>query len=58
VVTLQLNGRSVELRAPPQTPLLWALRSELGLLGTKYGCGVGVCGVCTLHVDGRAAKAC
>jgi len=58
VVTLQLNGRSTELRSPPDTPLLWVLRDEAGLTGTKFGCGVGACGVCTLHLDGRAAKAC
>ena len=58
MVTLQLNGRSTEIVSDPDIPLLWVLRTELGLLGTKYGCGVGVCGVCTLHIDGRAAKSC
>ena len=58
MVTLQLNGRSTNIVSAPDTPLLWILRTELGLLGTKYGCGVGVCGVCTLHIDGKAAKAC
>ncbi len=55
---MHLNGRSVELRAAPTTPLLWVIRGEAELPGTKYGCGVGVCGVCTVHLDGKAVKAC
>lgn len=58
MVTVQLNGRAVGLYSPSETPLLWVLRHEAGLPGTKYGCGVGVCGVCTVHLDGQAAKAC
>jgi isoquinoline 1-oxidoreductase alpha subunit len=56
---LTVNGRrrSVEA-ADPQMPLLWVLRDRLGLTGTKYGCGVGVCGACTVHVDGQAMRAC
>lgn len=55
---LTVNGRSVDIDADPQTPLLWILREHLGLTGTKYGCGAGVCGACTVHLDGEAAFAC
>jgi len=55
---LVVNGRPRTLDADGDTPLLWALRDHLGLTGTKFGCGVGVCGACTVHVDGRAARAC
>jgi isoquinoline 1-oxidoreductase alpha subunit len=56
---LTVNGvrRSVEA-ADPEMPLLWVLRDRLGLTGTKYGCGVGVCGACTVHVDGKAMRSC
>ncbi len=56
---LSVNGtqRTVEA-GNPATPLLWVLRDFLGLTGTKYGCGAGICGACTLHVDGRAARSC
>jgi isoquinoline 1-oxidoreductase subunit alpha len=57
VVTVNGRRRSVEA-ADPQTPLLWVLRDRLGLTGTKYGCGVGVCGACTVHVDGKAMRSC
>ena len=55
---LTINGQPVELDADPQMPLLWLLRDELNLTGTKFGCGVAACGACTVHVDGRAARSC
>jgi isoquinoline 1-oxidoreductase alpha subunit len=55
---LTVNGQSYTLDIDPDTPLLWALRDHLHLHGTKYGCGIGVCGACTVHVDGRAERAC
>lgn len=58
VVTLTVNGRPVSVDAPAEMPLLWVLRDRLGLTGTKYGCGVGACGACTVHINGRAAYAC
>ncbi len=56
--SLVVNGRRHETDLPPDMPLLWVLRDELGLPGTKYGCGVGACGACTVHVAGRAVRAC
>ncbi|HYE50711.1 MAG TPA: (2Fe-2S)-binding protein [Azospirillaceae bacterium] len=56
--TLTINGRDVEVRAAPETPLLWVLRDELGLTGTKYGCGAAQCGACTVHADGMPLRAC
>ena len=53
-----VNGQPIEYRLDPETPLLWALRDASNLTGTKYGCGTGQCGACTVHVDGRAARAC
>jgi len=53
-----LNGSETELEVDGEMPLLWALRDALGLTGTKYGCGIGACGACTVHVDGRPARAC
>ena len=53
-----LNGRPVSVDVPGDTPLLWAIRDELGLTGTKFGCGIGLCGACTVHIDGRAARSC
>lgn len=56
--TLQLNGKSVEVEASPDTPLLWVLRDHLGMTGTKFGCGVSLCGACTVHIDGAATRSC
>ena len=56
--TLNINGASVSVNASPETPLLWVLRDELGLTGAKYGCGVGQCGACTVHLDGKAIRSC
>jgi aerobic-type carbon monoxide dehydrogenase small subunit (CoxS/CutS family) len=53
-----VNGRSVESTAAPDTPLLWVLREDLGLTGTKFGCGIGSCGACTVHLDGVAVRSC
>lgn len=55
---LHLNGQRRELDIPDDTPLLWALRDELGMTGTKFGCGMAVCGACTVHMDGQAIRAC
>ncbi len=55
---LTVNGKSVELKIDPATPLLWALREQLGLTGTKFGCGMALCGACTVHVDGHAVRSC
>jgi isoquinoline 1-oxidoreductase subunit alpha len=56
--TLSVNGTVHSIASEPETPLLWVLREELGLTGTKYGCGIGVCGVCTVHLDGAAVPSC
>jgi isoquinoline 1-oxidoreductase alpha subunit len=53
-----INGRSVTVDADPDTPLLWVIREQLGLTGTKYGCGIAACGACTVHVDGGAVRSC
>ena len=53
-----LNGRDVSVHSPDDAPLLWVIRDELGLTGTKFGCGIGMCGACTVHVDGRATRSC
>ncbi len=55
---LLVNGRSIEIDAEPDTPLLWAIRENLQLTGTKYGCGIGACGACTVLIDGAAVRAC
>ena len=57
-VTLKINGRDVVLDVPDDTPLLWAVRDELDLKGTKFGCGIGMCGACTVHVNGMAQRSC
>ena len=53
-----LNGKPVTAKSEPSTPLLWAIRDELKLTGTKYGCGIAQCGACTVHVNGKAVRAC
>jgi isoquinoline 1-oxidoreductase subunit alpha len=53
-----INSKSVELDVDPQTPLLWVIREQLGLTGTKFGCGIALCGACTVHVDGQARRSC
>jgi isoquinoline 1-oxidoreductase alpha subunit len=55
---LTINGRSVEINVSPSTPLLWAIREQAGLTGTKYACGIAQCGACTVHVDGAAVRSC
>ncbi len=55
---LKVNGKLVDINVDGSTPLLWVLREQLGLTGTKYSCGIGICGSCTVHVDGEAARAC
>jgi isoquinoline 1-oxidoreductase subunit alpha len=57
-VELQINGTSFSVADAPERPLLWVLRDELGLTGTKFGCGVGICGACTVHIDGIATRSC
>ena len=58
MVSLNINGRTIDLDVNPQMPLLWALRDLVGLTGTKYGCGRALCGACTVHIDGQAARSC
>ncbi len=57
-ITLKVNGKETNIDVDPATPLLWALRDSLGLIGTKYGCGEGACGACTVHVDGTPQRSC
>lgn len=56
--TVTINGETREIDAPDDMPLLWVLRQELGMVGTKFGCGIGMCGACTVHVDGQATRSC
>ena len=58
MVTFKVNGASREVDVDADVPLLWMLRDELGLTGTKYGCGIAQCGACTVHIDGRATRSC
>ena len=58
MAVINVNGKAVNHNADPRTPLLWVLREQLGLTGTKYGCGIAQCGACTVHVDGQAVRAC
>ena len=58
MTTFQINGRSVSVEVEDDTPLLWVIRDTIGLTGTKFGCGIGMCGACTVHVDGRALRSC
>ncbi|CBV42030.1 (2Fe-2S)-binding protein [Halomonas elongata] len=58
MATLTINGQTHELDVPDEMPLLWALRDVVGLTGTKYGCGMSLCGACTVHLDGEATRSC
>ena len=58
MTTLLINGRSVMVDAAPDTPLLWVLRDHLGMTGTKFGCGMSLCGACTVHLEGEATRSC
>jgi isoquinoline 1-oxidoreductase alpha subunit len=58
VTKLNVNGKAVEVDVDPETPLLWVLRDTLGLTGTKFGCGMALCGACTVHLNGAAVRAC
>jgi len=58
MIEFELNGRQVSVDAEPDTPLLWAIRDEIGLTGTKFGCGICACGACTVHIDGTATRSC
>jgi isoquinoline 1-oxidoreductase alpha subunit len=58
MVQLSINGQVVDIDVEPNTPLLWAIRENIGLTGTKYGCGIAQCGACTVHIDGVAVRSC
>jgi isoquinoline 1-oxidoreductase alpha subunit len=58
MATFKINGRQVTTKSPDDAPLLWVIRDEIGLTGTKFGCGVAQCGACTVHVDGKATRSC
>lgn len=58
MIGLRINGKDVTVEAAPDTPLLWVLRDNLGMTGTKFGCGIAQCGACTVHVNGEAARSC
>ena len=58
MTTLNVNGKQVNVEVEPDMPLLWVLRDELGLTGSKYGCGIAMCGACTVHVDGQPMRSC
>ncbi len=57
-ITFQINGRSASVDVAEETPLLWVIRDVVGLKGTKFGCGIGMCGACTVHLEGRAIRSC
>ena len=58
MATLTINGRAQQVNAPDDTPLLWVIREQLKMTGTKFGCGAGLCGSCTVHLDGEAVRSC
>ena len=58
MASLNINGKALDIKAEADTPLLWVLRGELKLTGTKFGCGMALCGACTVHIDGRATRSC
>jgi len=58
MVSLSVNGKVVQADVTPDTPLLWVVRDTLGMTGTKFGCGTGLCGACTVHIDGKPARSC
>lgn len=58
MITININGEARDLDVDPDTPLLWVIRDELGLTGTKYGCGIAQCGACNVHIDGQARRSC
>lgn len=58
MITLDINGRSHQVDADPETPLLWVIREWLGMTGTKYGCGIAQCGACSVHIDGQVMRSC
>ena len=58
MISFTLNGAPIQVDAPDDMPLLWVLRDKLGLTGTKYGCGMALCGACTVHIDGLATRCC
>ena len=58
MMRLTINGSSIDVDVNPSTPLLWAIREQVGLTGTKYGCGIAQCGACTVHIDGKAVRSC
>lgn len=58
MIEFELNGKTLSLDVDPETPLLWVLRDNLGMIGTKFGCGMGLCGACTVHLDGMAMRSC
>jgi isoquinoline 1-oxidoreductase alpha subunit len=58
MISFQVNGKKYSVDVPPDTPLLWVIRDHLKLMGTKYSCGIGECGACTVHIDGKAERSC
>jgi isoquinoline 1-oxidoreductase subunit alpha len=58
MITLKVNGQTHQVDAEPDTPLLWVLRDNIGMTGTKYGCGIAACGACTVHINGAAVRSC
>ncbi len=58
MISLTVNGKKYQVDVSPDTPLLWVIREKLNLIGTKYGCGIAMCGACTVHIDGKAERSC